>query len=423
MSERDSLLPINVPTQHPRLRWFNTEDYWPVWIGFVWYFGVVLLTWCNLDAARITPWSGNDLAKSAAPMNIAGFLLIVAATLVTLYIAHKALGRTESLTQYTVICIIVIMCKIIGNELTLKHAGMGDSVWCIILGFLFGNIAYRFRPKFKPLLSLEFFIKVGIVLLAINLKEVAVSGAKGLAVAWAETATIIVLIYLIGTKVFHMNTDDSIVTSVGVSVCGSSAAMAVVDTIKAPKEMVMSLITVMSILTVPLIPALPVIAKSVGLNIDTAGAWIGGSVDSTGAVIATATLGGLDMLHAAVIIKMLQNILIGPVTLVITMIWHKTFRIKILWEKFPKFVLGFIAVGIVTTILPNNMEERVIDNSFIISEWFSSISFVLIGMDIDIFTVVGKVRTYKKIMMLYVVGQLIDLGTTLGVAYIMFTLV
>jgi len=407
----------------PKPWFYNTEDYWPVWIGFIWYTITILIIWWGLEVPQIIHWSGLDLANSFTPSNIGGFLLIISSTLASMHVAHKSMDKPDALFQYFTICILSWICKVIGNNNTLRQAGMGDSVWCILIGFTFRNLFRELYPKFKTVYSLEFFIKISIVLLAINLKEVAISGAKGLVVAWVETLLIIIVIYFIGIFILRMDKNESVVTSCGVSICGSSAAMAITDSIKSDKTMTFALITIMSIFTIPLIPTLPIISKYAGFNVETAGAWIGGSVDSTGAVSACASLGGVKMLHAAIIIKMLQNILIGPVALVITSIWIKSIRANLLWEKFPKFVLGFVVVGIVTTMLPDSLEDRAIHNTFIVSEWFSSIAFILIGMDIDLFSLKEKFLAYKKVLALYLIGQTIDLGTTLGISYLMFTLI
>lgn len=120
---------------------------------------------------------------------------------------------------------------------------------------------------------------------------------------------------------------------------------------------------------------------------------------------------------------MLQNILIGLIVLGITGIWNKTYQMRILWDKFPKFIAGFVLVGVITTLLPEGIIYSVVDNSFVLSEWFSSISFVLIGMDIDIFSLWDKANTYKYMLLLYLIGQTIDITSTFCVSYLMFTVI
>lgn len=148
------------------------------------------------------------------------------------------------------------------------------------------------------------------------------------------------------------------------------------------------------------------------------GAWIGGSVDSTGAVIATASLVSLNLLQCAAVIKMLQNLLIGPVALVVAGVYAGEFRARIIWDKFPKFVIGFIIVAIATTFLPN--ANTLAANSFIVSEWFSALSFVMIGFDIDFNEIPKYFADGKKILMFYIVGQTFDIGLTLIAAWLAF---
>jgi uncharacterized membrane protein YadS len=214
------------------------------------------------------------------------------------------------------------------------------------------------------------------VLLAINLKGVGVIGAKSLMVSWVETLLIIPLIYAIGVYILKMGKEESLVTSSTVCICGTSAGMTIGDCVSLDKDSLTSIIAATSILTVPLIPTMP-LARS--LDDVVLGAWIGGSVDSSGAVIASATLRSPQATQVAVIIKMLQNIIIGVVAMVVTFMWHKTCSPKILWTKFPKFVLGFILVAIITTFMPTNIVGQLVDNSFVMSEWYSSTSFVIIG--------------------------------------------
>uniref|UniRef100_A0A6B2L5S4 Sulfate exporter family transporter n=1 Tax=Arcella intermedia TaxID=1963864 RepID=A0A6B2L5S4_9EUKA len=391
----------------------------------VWFFVVVGLSAGEVDITNFHPWTNGPQLWSNIKGSTTILLILVLATLATLYLVHKALGKPETLGQYFFLLLFLLLSKLLGTFDPFKQHGFGESVFCILLGFAFRNLlpgAYAAHYA-KGLLSMEFIIKIGIVLLALNFEAVAVIGAKSLLVAWLETSAVLAGVYWIGRGVLRMDSPSAIVTSGGLSICGSSAAMAITDTIKSDKAQTRSLIAMMSLLTIPLIPVLPSVSLSMGLNSDTAGAWIGGCVDSTGAVSASAVLGGAEMLRTAILIKMLQNMLIGPVTLVISMWYYHSFKPLLLWEKFPKFVLGFILVGIITTVLPVGLRSRVLSNSFVASEWFSALSFVLIGMDINVRTLKEDFGNQLSMFVLYVIGQLIDIATTLGISYIAFTII
>jgi uncharacterized membrane protein YadS len=58
-------------------------------------------------------------------------------------------------------------------------------------------------------------------------------------------------------------------------------------------------------------PLMPLVKTLGHVNPIVVGAWIGGSIDSTGQVTASAQMGGNTVLKTAIIIKMAQNILIG----------------------------------------------------------------------------------------------------------------
>lgn len=404
-------------------KFYNTEEYWTLWIGLCWYIGTILITLWKVPIAHITVWNGVNIVNSLRPGNIAGIALMGCFTIVTLMVVHHCVCKGLSFPEYVVVIVIVVLCKIIGNYEPLHDIGFGDSIWCIIIGMIYRNTIGKLIQINKCMLSLDFFIKVSIVLLAINLQQVAVAGAKGLVVAWLETLVLIVIVYYIGIKLLKISPEQSIITTVGLGVCGTSAVLSIKDAIKISADEVTSLITMMSVLTIVLIPTLPMAVSQFNLNNETAGAWIGGCVDSIGAVSASSSLLGQSVLHFAIIIKMLQNIVIGPIALVVTVIWSNTFNGWILWEKFPKFVFGFVIVSIITTVLPISMRENVVDNSFILSEWFASIAFVLIGIDVDVLVLYDRIKTYYGMLFLYLIGQTMDIGTTLGVSYIMFTVI
>lgn len=348
--------------------------------------------------------------------NFSSLLLIMTSIGMTMGFVHQSLGKHFGALQYLLILATVFVCGIIGSNTLLKTSGMGTSIWCIFFGIALRLPLYKAYPWVKAsIYDLEFFIKAGIVLLAINLKGVGIVGAKALMVSWVETLLIIPLVYAIGVYILRMKKDEALVTSSTVCICGTSAGMTIGECVAIDKDALTSIIAATSLLTVPLIPTMP-LAKSV--NDVILGAWIGGSVDSSGAVIATASLRSPAATQVAVIIKMLQNIIIGVVALFITFIWNKTCNAKILWTKFPKFVLGFIIVAIITTLMPDNMVDRLVNNSFFVSEWYSWISFVIIGFEIDLLNIWARVKTHKLIIALYVIGQLIDLGTTFGMAYL-----
>ena len=109
------------------------------------------------------------------------------------------------------------------------------------------------------------------------------------------------------------------------------------------------------------------------------GAWIGGFVDTTGAVVASASIlqdkAGLKTgVKTASLMKMIQNILIGPIALLSILIIHgrKTLKAYVLWERLPKFVIGFLLTMAIFSIYSSTVSnnDKVYDGLFFLSEWY-----------------------------------------------------
>jgi uncharacterized membrane protein YadS len=231
--------------------------------------------------------------------------------------------------------------------------------------------------------------------------------------------------------------DYSLVTAAAVSICGSSAVNAMGSTIAAKKDAIFYPIAVMGLFTVPLIPLMPVLFDKLlrlkfGWNDDQGGAWIGGTIDTTGAVMASASIINSEARTSAAIVKMLQNCLIGPICLGVILVSFCRKRtetkmsnssiIKMLWERFPKFVLGFFLVcGFLTVMPQSEWKTRVIGLSLVASNWFETIGFVCIGLNIRVAEMITKVGV-AKLIPFYIVAQMIDMLTTGILVYYAFRL-
>jgi hypothetical protein len=79
--------------------------------------------------------------------------------------------------------------------------------------------------------------------------------------------------------------------------------------------------------------------------------------------------------------------------------------------------------AIITTVLPPALRTQVASNSFIVSEWFSSIAFILIGYEINLAGVKRDMNIPWRLIFCYLIGQLLDILTTFGFSYAMFTAV
>jgi uncharacterized membrane protein YadS len=174
------------------------------------------------------------------------------------------------------------------------------------------------------------------------------------------------------------------------------------------------------------------------------GAWMGGTIDATGAVAAAGAFLGEKALYVAATIKMIQNVLIGVIAFFVALYFTTKVEaaetgVKVgpmeIWFRFPKFVLGFIAASIIFSALYSmfNAQQGGLGSSMIdqgtirgmsdlFRGWFFCLSFVSIGLATN-FRELREHFKGGKPFILYVFGQSFNLALTLTVAYIMFYLV
>ncbi|TYT75653.1 YeiH family protein [Desulfobotulus mexicanus] len=337
--------------------------------------------------------------------------------------------------------LLAIISEIIGANSTLRSWGFGPLIWAILGGMLIANTIGT--PQFiKDAAQTEYFIKTGLVLLGAEILfgKILAIGLPGIFVAWVVTPTVLVLTYIFGQKVLKMESKTlNITVSSDMCVCGVSAAIATAAACRATKEELTIAIGMSMLFTAIMMIALPTFIVSVGMHPVLGGAWIGGTIDSTGAVVAAGAFLGETGMFVAATIKMIQNIMIGAIAFGVAVYWcakvdcveGQTVKKMEIWYRFPKFVLGFIAASVVFSIMIEAMGARgdvMLDQGVLrgfsrpCREWFFILAFASIGLTSN-FREMAKHFTGGKPVILYVCGQSLNLALTLLMAYIMFFLV
>lgn len=305
----------------------SSDDWWAVWIGLGFLGASIGLARTLGDRlAEPVAWTANPLdAFDSGPAALAWPLLLAmgAATWLVLWARGKSTA-SFAWPGYPLVAALTILSKFLGAQTALHGSGLGAAVWAVILGSLVCNVAWWSERPARWTATLdqgleEFWIKVGLVLLAIDLEAVVDLGYHGLVLAYAETTVVWLLTIVIGRVLLNLPVRVTLITSSALAICGTSAASAVAAAMDVPTgSAALALpIAVMSILTVPVIPVLPVLADWLGFGQAVTGAWIGGSVDTTGAVIASAAIAGPSAIRSAAVVKMLQNTMICIIALIV----------------------------------------------------------------------------------------------------------
>jgi uncharacterized membrane protein YadS len=179
------------------------------------------------------------------------------------------------------------------------------------------------------------------------------------------------------------------VMSTAVSICGVSAAIASAGSVLAKKEEITYITALVIITALPLMVIAPLIAESLNLSEPVAGAWFGGNVDTTAAVVGAGTIYGETAQKIASIVKQTQNALIGVVAFFLALYFTTVVEGKkekpsasIIWQRFPKFVLGFIVASILFTMGWIAKDPSKAIGSM--KDWFFCIAFVCMGLELSV---------------------------------------
>ena len=211
----------------------NKDDWVSVWVGLATF----LLTLPFAANGEPLVWDGR--LSDGALMGVVTLLLLMVAPLVVM--GSRFIKTEEVLPGFAFMFILAVAGKVIGGQATMKQAGLGATVWTLVLGMLLSNVVARFTSiqVILPAAKLaEFFIKIGLVLLAIELSTLGQYGVAGLLVAWCVTPVCVAVIYSIGTRLIAPDCSRSLVCllAAGISVCGGSAITATASAIKVSRR-------------------------------------------------------------------------------------------------------------------------------------------------------------------------------------------
>jgi uncharacterized membrane protein YadS len=334
---------------------------------------------------------------------------------------------------------VAVLAYFAEGQATMKQYGVGYALWAIVIGLIISNTIGT--PKWAmPAVQVEYYIKTGLVLLGAEILfgKILSIGIPGIFVAWVVTPVVLVSTYVFGQRIIKIPSKTlNITISADMSVCGVSAAIATAAACGAKKEELTLAVGMSMVFTSIMMILMPAFIKAVGMAHVLGGAWMGGTIDATGAVAAAGAFLGDRALYVAATVKMIQNVLIGVIAFCVALYWcariecapgEKVRAIEI-WHRFPKFVLGFIAASIIFSLLYQAMGKDVgyvlVDHgvirgmSKIFRGWFFCLAFASIGLATN-FRELSHYFRGGKPLILYVCGQSFNLLLTLTMAYIMF---
>lgn len=338
---------------------------------------------------------------------------------------------------FVAVFLLAILAFVLAGQNVIKHYNLEYALWALVVGLLISNTIGT--PRFMlPAVRTEFYIKTGLVLLGAEIlfSRLLSLGVPGICVSWVVTPVVLISTYVFGQRVLKMQSRSlNMVISADMSVCGVSAAIATGAACRAKREELSLAIALSLGFTVVMMVVMPPAIRAMGLSDVVGGAWIGGSIDSTGAVAAAGNMLGDTALAVAATVKMIQNILIGAVAFAVSIYWvgwvertpgAQRVGLGEIWRRFPKFMLGFLAASLTFSLVSgSSIAGQATVNAVLtgttetLRGWLFCLAFVSIGLETNF----RELRPYfhgGKPLVLYVCGQTLNLLLSLAMAWLMF---
>lgn len=231
-------------------------------------------------------------------------------------------------------------------------------LWAIILGLLLSN-AFTLPHLFHPgIATYELWLKLGIVLVAAKfvLADVLRIGGMSLGLVAIELVLSLTVMTLLG-RIFRLPPKLTSLLAIGSSICGVTAIMAAQGAINPDEDDTATAIAAILALGALALFTFPAIGHALHMGQQSFGLWTGLAVDNTAEATVTGALYGDLAGRFAILAKTARSSFIGFVVLGYAIYWAsqgKAARVErkalFLWQNFPKFILGFVALSVLASI-------------------------------------------------------------------------
>jgi uncharacterized integral membrane protein (TIGR00698 family) len=294
-------------------------------------------------------------------------------------------------------------------------------LWAIVIGLVATNTIGLHRIFRAGVQTYEFWLKIGIVTLGVRfvLGDVVKLGGISLVQILVDM-TLAGAIILAAAHFFGLSGKLGSLLAIGTSICGVSAIVAAKGAIRARNSDVGYAIAAILALGAVALFTLPVLGHAIGLTDHEFGLWAGLSVDNTAETTATGYLYSEQAGKIAVLVKSTRNALIGFVVLGFALYRASRgeadqiapglrARAAFIWDKFPKFVLGFLAVSAIATAgwLSKGQSANVAN----VSRWAFLLTFAGVGPNTNIRELV---RTGWRPLVVAIIGLVVVAAVSLG---------
>ena len=405
------------------------EDWWAVWLGFL--IITLALTRTITWMPKYGRWENNPLAvltlgEISSTIFLGVFLLI--STFIAIWLMRENKGYALG---FPLIFFLAFLSILLSKQKTIGAWGLEYAIWALMSGLLISNTIGL--PRWlKHAVRTELFIKTGLVLLGAEIlfNDLLAAGAAGVFEITVGLLTVWYFCYYLATRLGLSKSFASILAS-ATSICGVSAAIAAGGAVKGDPKEVSYTISLVLLFAMPMLVLMPAIGGMLGLPEAVVGAWIGGTIDTTPAVVAAGAFYGEKAMRVASIVKMSQNMMIGVAAFILALYWtvkverkpEERPRPMEIWFRLPKFVVGFLIASLLfSLILVPTMGyasvKGVLGITSGIRAWLFSMAFVSIGLGTK-FKELIKIGAGKPFLV-FLAASIFDIAISLVSAYLFF---
>ncbi|WP_437735665.1 YeiH family protein [Sorangium sp. So ce1335] len=368
-------------------------------------------------------------ATVLSPANLLATLQIGLVLLAISAVGVALLGRDlpRHALGFPVVYALSWLAQVLAGNAAVHHYGIEYVIFALLLGLFVSNVV-GVPGWLREAVQTEFYIKTGLVILGANIlfQEILEAGALGML---QSLLVVVVVWYACFWLARRLRVDDefAVMLSTAVSICGVSAAIAACGAIQGDRRKLSYVTSLVLLVALPMIFLQPWLVKALDIPDLVGGAWLGGTLDTTGSVVAAGALISERALKAGTIVKFSQNVLLGVAAFSLSLWW--TMRKaregeprpsgRMIWERFPKFVLGFLATSLLFSFLvdPGVVKDTKAPLGGLRTAWFA-LAFTSIGLE----TRFGSLLKMDggRPALAFVAAQVVNLIWTLLIAYLLF---
>ena len=272
---------------------------------------------------------------------------------------------------------------------------IGGAVIAMFLGMIVNHFVGK-NAKLAP--GLKFtskkILKFAIILLglSLNISTILEVGRMSLTVMVFTLATCFGGGYFIG-KALGLNWKLSNLISAGTGICGGSAIAAIAPTIDAEDIDVAYAMSATFLFDMAMIVLFPIMGRAMGMSAEAFGIWAGTAVNDTSSVVATGYAFSEAAGDFATMVKLTRTLAIIPTVLTFALIQmgikrkeamangadKKEIKANFSFTKvFPWFILGFLAMSLVATLV--SIPGEVVSTTKSISKFLMVCALAAIGV-------------------------------------------